>query len=245
VEQLDNLLLMSGNDIPFRMGRCSIHPPTLSEISYIGEEAFQTGSRFLLFNKENLDDKDKSELLQQSNFNIFMSVMNSKEGAKHKTDTMLVLTLIFPKFNVKINKDKILLQADKFETSVNEYNFEEFQDIIRQIFCLDGMGGDDGQYKPADDLARKIAEKFQKGRNKVSSMKGEQKKINIFERYVSILSVGLQKDKNDLMKYTVYQIMDEMERFRLKQDFDIYIRAKLAGAQDMEEVKNWMDELHP
>jgi hypothetical protein len=158
---------------------------------------------------------------------------------------MLVLTLIFPKFNVKINKDKILLQADKFETSVNEYNFEEFQDIIRQIFCLDGMCGDDGQYKPADDLARKIAEKFQKGRNKISGMKGEQKKINIFERYVSILSVGLQKDKNDLMKYTVYQIMDEMERFRLKQDFDIYIRAKLAGAQDMEEVKNWMDEIHP
>lgn len=245
MEQLDNLLLMSGNDIPFRMGRCSIHPPTLSEISYIGEEAFQTGSRFLLFNKENLNDKDKSELLQQSNFNIFMSVMNSKEGAKHKTDTMLVLTLIFPKFNVKINKDKILLQADKFETSVNEYNFEEFQDIIRQIFCLDGMGGDDGQYKPADDLARKIAEKFQKGRNKISGMKGEQKKINIFERYVSILSVGLQKDKNDLMKYTVYQIIDEMERFRLKQDFDIYIQAKMAGVQDMEEVKNWMDEIHP
>jgi len=245
VEQLDNLLLMSGNDIPFRMGRCSIHPPTLSEISYIGEEAFQIGSRFLLFNKESLETKDKNELSQQSNFNIFMSVMNSKEAAKHKTDTLLVLTLIFPKFNVKINKDKILLQADKFETSVNEYNFEEFQDIIRQIFCLDTMGGNDGQYKPADALARKIAEKFQKGRNKVSGMRGEQEKINLFERYVSILSVGLQKDKNDLMKYTVYQIMDEMERFRLKQDFDIYIQAKMAGAQDMEEVKNWMDDIHP
>ena len=245
MEQLDNLLLMSGNDIPFRMGRCSIHPPTLSEISYIGEEAFQIGSRFLLFNKESLETKDKNELSQQSNFNIFMSVMNSKEAAKHRTDTLLVLTLIFPKFNVKINKDKILLQADKFETSVNEYNFEEFQDIIRQIFCLDTMGGNDGQYKPADALARKIAEKFQKGRNKVSGMRGEQEKINLFERYVSILSVGLQKDKNDLMKYTVYQIMDEMERFRLKQDFDIYIQAKMAGAQDMEEVKNWMDDIHP
>ncbi len=246
MEQLSHLLLMSGNDVPFRMGRCSIHPPTLSEISYIGEEAFQIGSRFLLFNKEeSLEEKDKNDLSQQSNFNIFMSVMNSAEVAKHKTDALLVLTLIFPNFNVKINKDKILLQsADGFETSVNEYNFEQFQDIIRQILCLDGMGGGEGQYKPADALARKIAEKLQKSKSKIAEKKGEQTQIDIYERYVSILSVGLMKDKNELMQYTVYQITDEMERFRMKQEFDMYVQAKMAGAKDMEEVKNWMDKIH-
>jgi predicted alpha/beta-fold hydrolase len=52
------------------------------------------------------------------------------------------------------------------------------------------------------------------------------------------------KDKNELMQYTVYQITDEMERFRMKQEFDMYVQAKMAGAKDMEEVKNWMDNIH-
>lgn len=243
MEQLDELLLLSGNDIPFRMGQCSIHQPRLNEIAYIGEEEFHIGSRFLLFDKDNLEIQDKSGLDNQSNFNIFMSVMNSAESAKHKTDAMLVLTLMFPNAKVKINKDKILLQQENVESSVNEYNFDEFQDIVRQMFCLNNMGGESGQYNPADALADKIAEKFKKRQQKLAGMK-ENQKINIFSRYVSILAVGLQKNMNEIMQYTVYQIMDEFERFKLKQDFDVYVQAKMAGAKDMEEVKNWMEDIH-
>lgn len=243
MEQLDELLLLSGNDIPFRMGQCSIHQPRLNEIAYIGEEEFHIGSRFLLFDKDNLEIQDKSGLDNQSNFNIFMSVMNSAESAKHKTDAMLVLTLMFPNAKVKINKDKILLQQENVESSVNEYNFDEFQDIVRQMFCLNNMGGESGQYNPADALADKIAKKFKKRQQKLAGMK-ENQKINIFSRYVSILAVGLQKNMNEIMQYTVYQIMDEFERFKLKQDFDVYVQAKMAGAKDMEEVKNWMEDIH-
>jgi hypothetical protein len=242
--RIDELLLLSGNDIPFRTGRCSVHQPRISEIAYIGEEAFHIGVRFLLFNKDNLDMQDKSGLENQSNFNIFMSVMNSAESAKHKTDAILVLTLMFPNAKVKIEKDKILLQLENFESSVNEYNFDEFQDIVRQIFCVSSMGGENGQYNPADELANKIAEKFKKRQQKLAGMKDEVQKVNIFSRYASILVVGLQKDMNQIMQYTVYQIMDEFERFRLKQDFDIYVQAKMAGAKDMEEVKNWMEDIH-
>ena len=88
-----------------------------------------------------------------------------------------------------------------------------------------------------------VAEKLKKRQQKLAEMKGEQK-VNLFGRYVSILTVGLQKDMNELMQYTVYQIMDEFERFRMKQDFDIYIQAKMAGAKDLEEVKNWMEDIH-
>ena len=45
---------------------------------------------------------------------------------------------------------------------------------------------------------------------------------------------------NELMNYTIYQIKDEFKRFQLKQGYDIYLKAKLAGAQDLEEVENWM-----
>ena len=49
---------------------------------------------------------------------------------------------------------------------------------------------------------------------------------------------------NELMQYTVYQLMDEFERFKMKQDFDVYVQAKMAGAKDLEEVKNWMEDIH-
>ena len=50
---------------------------------------------------------------------------------------------------------------------------------------------------------------------------------------------------NELMNYTVYQLKDEFKRFQLKQSFDIYLQAKMAGAKDLEEVDNWMDDIHP
>ena len=38
--------------------------------------------------------------------------------------------------------------------------------------------------------------------------------------------------------------MDEFKRFRLKEDFDLYVKAKMAGAQDLQEVENWMGDIH-
>ena len=142
-------------------------------------------------------------------------------------------------------KDKILLQQENTDvkSSINESNFEEFQDLIRQMFCLETIEGGKA-YDPADALAKRIAEKIAQGHQKKAQQKGEKPNVNIFSRYVSVLSVGLQKDMNDLLNYTVPQLFNEIKRFQMKQDFDFYIQAKMAGAKDLEEVKNWMDELH-
>ncbi len=243
---LNDLLLISGNDIPFTSGCINIHQPTIKEIGYIGEEEFHIGTRFLLFDKNDLVLKDKSDLDNQSNFDIFMSVMNSRQAAKHKTDAIMVLTLMFPNSEIKIEKDKILLQQENInvKSSINQFNFEEFQNIVRQIFCINEENAEGGSgYNPADGLAKKIADRFKKRKQILSKTNGE-KKINIFSRYASILSIGLQKNIFDLMNYTVYQLFDEFKRYQMKQEFDIYIQAKMAGAQDLEEVKNWMEDIH-
>lgn len=240
--ELDELYLQSGNDIPFGVARITIHQPTIKEIGYIGEEDFHIGSHFLAFDKNRLNIKDKSESENYSDFEIFMSIMNSPQRAKHKTDALMVLALIFPKYKIKIQRDKILLQVDdNFSSSINEQNFINFTSIISQIFCLNNLGGG-GDFNPADDLAAKIAAKIKKGREKRSQTSGDEKKPAIFSKYISILAVGLKKDKNSLLNYTIYQLRDEFDRFIAKQDFDLYVKAKLAGAKDLEEVKNWMDD---
>jgi len=241
---IDELLLITGNDILFPQANIVIHQPHLKEIGMLGELNFLTGVQFLLFDKNKLLVKDKNGLEAQSNFDIFMSVMNSRDKAKHKTDALMVLALLFPEAKIKIEKDKILLQLENFNASINKENFSDFQKIIAQMFCLEE--NDEDSFNPDDALAQRIAEKIREGQKKRAESKGKDtEKVTIYSKYISILSVGLHKSMIDLSNYTVYQIRDELKRFQLKQDFDMYIQAKLAGAQDLEEVENWMEEIHP
>ena len=65
--------------------------------------------------------------------------------------------------------------------------------------------------------------------------------INIIQRYISILSVGLQKSKEELYNYTLYQLVDEYDRYIKKINYDITLQAKMAGAKDIKDADNWME----
>lgn len=244
---INDLLLLSGNDIPFLEAQVNIHQPTIKEIAYIGEESFFIGCELLNFSKDVLDKKDKNNLEDKTNFEILMSIMNDKNIAaqKSKTCAIMVLMLIFPDYKIIIDEKKIsLLKKGEEEHSINERNFESFKNILVSIFCLKSRNTQNQTYNPGNEMARRIAEKLQKGNAKAAQFKGESKKIAILSRYVSILSVGQFKDINSLMQYTVYQLYDEFQRFELKQNYDIYFNAKLAGAKDLDEVDNWMKDIH-
>ena len=53
---IDELLLLSGNDLPFPEGQITIHQPRLTEIAYITEQKFWPACELLKFNKEFLID---------------------------------------------------------------------------------------------------------------------------------------------------------------------------------------------
>jgi hypothetical protein len=46
------------------------------------------------------------------------------------------------------------------------------------------------------------------------------------------------------MKYTVYQLFDEFQRYQLKMAHDVFFKARLAGAKDMKEPEDWMKDIH-
>lgn len=246
MERLDELLLLSGNDIPFPSARLNIHQPRLKEIALIGEENFHIGSHFLCFDKNKFINQDNVNSSDQSNFDIFMSVINSKEKAKHKIDSLIVFAMLFPNASFVLQKDRILLQEGELKTEINQKNFDDFQNIVSQIFCLNESFEDSKErFNPADPIAAKIAAKIAKSKAKKQALAGSnEEKINIYSRFVSIMAVGLKKDINDYMDYTVYQLRDEYHRFALKNKFDIYVKAKLAGAEDLEEVDDWMKDIH-
>lgn len=245
---LNDLLLLSGNDIPFPEAQVTIHQPTLKEIAYIGEEAFFAGCGFLDFSKNLLSQEDKTRLDQYDDFDIFMSIIIKPDKSTKKSieNAFLVLSLIFPLYTIEVRVDALVLKNNEEEHYINKTNFAQFKQILSSMFGLK-LGGDSETYNPEGDMATKIAEKFKRRHEKLMKLAkeemGDGKRISILNRYASILAVGTQKNLPDLMSYTVWQIFDEFQRFQLKMQWDAYIQARMAGAQNLDEVDNWMIDL--
>ena len=248
MKQLDELLLLSKNDIPFSAARLSLHQPTIKEIAYIGEENFFTGIHFLNLSKSRLDLEEQEKLKDVSEFDIILEMAQSRNPSAQidKNAALLVLTLIFPDYKILFLPTMIAFVKDSENFMVNQENFVEFRDILKQMFCLDELnGGKDKEYNPANAAAARIANQIYKHRKKIAELnKKSGQSLSILARYLSILAVGEQKDMNALLEYSVCQLFDEFNRFNLKQQSDLYISAKLAGATDLREVKDWTENVH-
>ena len=244
---LNDLLLLSGNDIPLEEIHLILHQPTIKEIAYIGEEAFFSGCEFLRFSKERLTSQDRNHLENISNFEIIMSIMREKNPSvqKQKTSAMMVLSLLFPTYSIHLNFEKmsIDLKQDELEFQLDKTNFDIFIQALNEILCL---GGGESDYNPSGDLARQIADKFKEAQAKRAALVKGSQKIAILSRYISILAVGENKDMNSLLQYTIYQLFDEFQRYQLKCNWDMYVKSLLAGAkkEELEKVDDWMKDMH-
>ena len=244
---VNDLLLLSGNDIPFVQAGITIHQPTVKEIAYIGEEIFFAGCELLNFSKNILSEEDKMNLEDKTNFDILIAILREPNAVmqRNRNCVNMVLALMFPEYKIAFVKDGIQLTKENEQEShfINNENFEIFKQIVNQMFNYSKDTSTD--YNPGGELARKIAEKLRQRQKKLAEAKNQDNtKIDIISRYVSILAVGQQKDMNDLLQYTVYQLFDEFKRFELKMGYDIFIQAKMAGAKDLKDVEDWMQDIH-
>lgn len=259
--KVNDLLLLSGKDIPFPKAGLTIHQPTIEEISYIGEEVFFTGCNFLNFSKGYVEDK---QLQQINDFDVFLLLMNNKKIRsflaqlgnqeeikkeklviqKNTICAKQVLLLMFPDYKLSYENEKIsFLIDDEEKGSIDQENFEDFKEILVQMFHLVQSSSD---YNPQNSWANRIANKMKKGHERIAKdrRQTEQQKVSILSRYVSILAIGQYKTINELMQYTVYQLFDAFDRFELKMNYDVYLQAKMAGAKNINEVDNWLKEIH-
>ena len=205
-----SLALLTGVDIPIPQCELIIHQPTIKEISMIGEPEFLSGIRLLAIDKEDLS-KGERDLSNTTNFQIFMTIMKAEEAKESKNNVINVLSLVIPNTKVTLTPRSLLLNYNGRNIIIDEGNFEYFQDILRQVFCLKKKGED---FNPANEAAARIANKIKKAKAKVAHLKGEDVG-SIYSRYCSSLAVGLRLPLSELINYTVYQIQDLLERFSL------------------------------
>ena len=246
---LNDLLLLSGNDIPFAEAQLTIHQPTVKEIGYIGEENFFTGYQMLKVSKNSLSLEDKVDLDKLTNFDILIAILRERNAVmqKNKTCVFMVLSLLFPEYSIKVLNDGIALTKEDNEEEtrhISKENFEVFQSILKHMFEFD-KDSDTDDFNPDGQMAARIAAKLRKRHQKLAEAKGgDAKKIDIISRSTSILSIGLKIDLKEILNYTVYQLFDQVRRYELKTDYDMYVSAKMAGAQDIKDPEDWMKDIH-
>lgn len=236
------LALMAGSNIPVPECQIEVHQPTLKEISMIGEQDFFVGVQCLCIYKSMIN-QGESVLVGVTNFQIFMTVMNEKETSDKKHSVLQVLALIFPNYKAMFTPRSIVLQSKDHTAVIDESNFDALQEALRQIFCAKDGPMDQQAFNPANEEARKIAEKIMRGRQKVAELKGTAN-ASIFSLYTSILSVALKISLNEIMNYTMYQLYDIMDRYSLYINWDLDIRTRLAGGKPDSQPENWMKPIH-
>ena len=189
--------------------------------------------------------------MNKTNFDILMSMIN--QSKKNTTNNSLlpalesIFMLIFPDYELMYMPSMIVLTKynqdnSKEQGMITQDNYEQFKKLIKEMFCLSNLGGTD--YNPANKLAEQIANKLRQRHKKLEKKQadGQRKSISILSRYVSILTIANHHTISELMQYTIYQLFDEFHRFEKKFAYDTWFAAKLAGAQNLDDVDNWLGE---
>ena len=205
-----DLALFTGVDIPVPECGIIVHQPTIKEISMIGEKQFLTGAQMLCIDKDSLK-QDGKDLSNTSNFQVFMTIIGAEEMKETKAAIIEAMSLIVPNSKITFTPRSLLLNYNGTNIIIDEVNFEYFQDILRQVFCLKKK---EEEFNPANAAAARIAVKIKKGRQKVARLKGDDVG-SIYARYISALAIGLHLPLDSLINYTIYQIQDLLERFSL------------------------------
>ena len=237
------LTLMCGTDFPVPECQLVIHQPRIKEIALIGEQDFFSGIQCLCLNKS-MFVKDETVLQNTNNFQIFMTIMSEKETADKKASVQQVCTLLFPKYKVMFTPRSIILSGGNDMITIDENNFEALQSALTDICCLKTGPIDQQSFNPANEEARRIAEKLMRGRQRVAEQKGLTN-VSVFSQYLSILTVGLNSMSiHDIMDLTMYQLYDLIERYMLYVNWDMDVRCRLAGGKPDSQPDNWMKNIH-
>lgn len=237
------LALLTGNDIPIPECQLTMHQPSLKEIAYIGEDDFFKGVQTLCLNKSMFVQEGKTVPENITNFYIFMTIVGEKQTADKAEAVKQVLALVFPQYNIMFSPRSIIFQKDEETYLVDENNFEQLQEIMREVFCSKSGPMDQQAFNPANQKAKEIAEKLMRGRQRVAEQNGSAN-ASVFSQYLSTLSIGLHIPVGELEKYTMFQLFDSMERYLLYINWDIDIRSRLAGAKPDGKPDNWMKNIH-
>lgn len=211
----------------------------------IGEEEFFKALQMLIIDKNSID-KDKRDLFDATNFQIFIAVINEKEASELKELVKQLLILLFPTAKVNFTPQSIMFMDNGEVKIIDNDNFIYLQEALKLITCQQDKKDDENPEYNIDEndaRAKEIRDKILKGRQRTAQLKGDNQQ-SIFSIYMSMLSIALGISLLELNNYTMYQLFDSAERYSLYSSYNIEIKSRLAGAKGDKPIENWTKNIH-
>lgn len=255
MSKIDYLTLLCGEDILLKSLNLIIHQPKIKEISFIGEETFFKMISFLLIEKKNIIDTlsekiDRAEVEAAystlTEYEVFYTIAStdkkkSEDDISMRDGAIQIFMILFPDYQVSFEENGIyFIDNNNNFIVIDKYKYESLRDSVKEILCLDGLGGEE-DYNPVSDKAKEIAEKLKARKRKLAGEKEKNK--NVLANYVSSLSIGTSSYNLDSIKdLTLFQLYDQVKRYGAWKDSELRIQMQLAGAKDVES-KDWFGPL--
>lgn len=250
--KLDAFQLITGRDIFIPEIQAKIHQPSIREISELGEEGFFESANLFFINSESVKEKikesaendlfDKNYIDLLNDYSILILFLNSDKELRIKFSN--IIKLIFPDYTIFIENGEIIFEKEEKKSVVfSEENYRLLKDLIYQIFCFDKLAGS-SILNAQSALAKKIAEKMRKAKEKKAQLESEEGKEHksVFSHYISILSVGIPGlNISTIQDLTIYQLYNQYERYTLKLQHETSFSAALAGSKG--EIADWLKEI--
>lgn len=188
-------LYLSGQDVPVPECNIVIHQPTIKQIVMFKESQFLAAVNIFSHAKENADRvrENNPSACQFSDFQILLAVITQDSNIQSSVDSLF--QLIFPQYNITIVNEEIhFYEGEKRVGMIHERNYTAFINTLDKLFTL--PSDKKKEYNPANEKARKIAEKFKKREEILSKKKGQEggESPSLFGTYVSVLSIGMHLD---------------------------------------------------
>lgn len=249
-----NLLKIGGKDFYFE--NIKLHNPTLNEIiEYIeNENDILFSIKFLSSSFLEMLDISKENIEKEINdFEIFINLIFQETvldqeilTLEQKKNIINLLALIFKDFSLSLGQSEMIFENknDNILIILNNENFNNFQEVIKEMFDISFLFGENGekQYNIVENSkqAQAILEKLKKAEQKRNRINGNENNGSIFENYVLILSVGLKQSPKTILDLTLYQVLQLFKRFKMKLEWDLDIKCRLAGGSPDNQPDNWL-----
>lgn len=242
------LALMAGIDIPIVELQLTIHPPTVKDIAFMGEQEFFRAAQYLCVDKEVLI-QDENVLRGLNNFQVLLKVLEQSKDKSAKIALNTLLLLLFPNYRTVIMPKSIIitqLSADAEPIIIDENNFDILQEVAKEVLCMSSLfQGKNIVYKPANAAAKRIADKLMRSRKKIAEQKAlKDQGESVLTRYLSVLTIGAGISPQECTGLNLFQLFDLMERYTSYVEWDTDLRVRLAGGKPEKQVESWMRNLH-
>lgn len=243
--KIDNFSLLCGTPIIF--DEIIVKQPTLYEIATIGEEKFFSYLNIFFLEPEDLKDSELVEKYKNLSKTKFLTALILSDiNFLYEINSIFMITL--DNYLLTINPETIELELVKSEGEsiksiiLNDEKLNNICEIFIKIFCLPPIKREKKKKKTKLEEIQEKLEKSRKTISKIKEKKYESNNKSNFSNYVSVVSIGNHIPISTIIKeYTVYQLINQLRRFDKYSEFNIQIKAALAGAK--QEIISWTESL--